>query len=116
MRLIPFTAICLFVASSAVADMDIGKPSPPLQMPQLHGAAIDLNQYTARVDHAIGAKMRMFGRYSQQTGLNPGFTGDASIIIPGPLNPGSGANHPVDRQFSLNYNQTIGSNLLFTGK
>jgi hypothetical protein len=74
--------------------------------------SINLNQFTARVDHTIGTKARLFGRYSQQTGLNPGFTGDASVILPGPLNPGSGANHPVDRQLSLNYNQTIGSSLV----
>jgi thiol-disulfide isomerase/thioredoxin len=49
MRLIPFTAICVFLASNAVAGMDIGKPSPPLQLQQLHGAAIDINQYKGKV-------------------------------------------------------------------
>jgi outer membrane receptor protein involved in Fe transport len=73
---------------------------------------IDLNQINSRVDQTIGTAARISGRYSQQTGVNPGFTGDASIILPGPMNPGSGPNHPVDRQLSLNYNQTARSNLV----
>jgi outer membrane receptor protein involved in Fe transport len=73
---------------------------------------VDLNQINSRVDHTIGTRARVSGRYSQQTGVNPGFTGDASIIIPGPMNPGTGPNHPVDRQLSLNYNQTARSNFV----
>jgi outer membrane receptor protein involved in Fe transport len=74
--------------------------------------SVDLNQFNTRIDHSIGTAARLSGRYSQQTGVNPGFTGDASTIIPGPMNPGTGANHPVDRQLSLNYSQTIGSSLV----
>jgi outer membrane receptor protein involved in Fe transport len=73
---------------------------------------VDLNQFNTRVDHSIGTSVRLSGRYSQQTGVNPGFTGDASTIIPGPMNPGTGPNHPVDRQLSLNYSQTVGSSLV----
>jgi outer membrane receptor protein involved in Fe transport len=73
---------------------------------------VDLNQFNARVDQSIGTSVRLSGRYSQQTGVNPGFTGDASIIIPGPLNPGTGPNHPVDRQLSVSYTQTVGPNLV----
>src|SRR5262249_28029367 len=76
------------------------------------GADIDLNQFNTRIDHNIGTAARLSGRYSQQTGVNPGFTGDAAPIIPGPLNPGTGPNPPVDRQLSLNYNQTVRSNVL----
>ena len=70
---------------------------------------IDLNQFNTRVDQSFTTAVRLAGRYSQQTGVNPGFTGDASTIIPGPLNPGTGPNHPVDRQLALTYTQTIGS-------
>ena len=73
---------------------------------------VDLNQYNTRIDQNVGQAARVSGRYSQQTGANPGFTGDASIIIPGPMNPGTGPNHPVDRQLSVNYNQTIGSRVV----
>jgi outer membrane receptor protein involved in Fe transport len=73
---------------------------------------VDLNQFNTRVDHSLGTAVRLSGRYSQQTGVNPGFTGDASTIIPGPMNPGTGPNHPIDRQVSLNYSQTIGSHVV----
>jgi thiol-disulfide isomerase/thioredoxin len=48
MRLIAFTTICVSLASIAVA-MDVGKPSPPLAIQQLHGPAIDLSQYKGKV-------------------------------------------------------------------
>jgi outer membrane receptor protein involved in Fe transport len=73
---------------------------------------VDLNQINSRVDQNIGTTVRLSGRYSQQTGVNPGFTGDASIIIPGLMNPGTGPNHPIDRQFSVNYNQTLRSTIV----
>lgn len=73
---------------------------------------VDLSQFNTRIDHSIGTAVRLSGRYSQQTGVNPGFTGDASIIIPGPMNPGTSPNHPVDRQLSLNFSQTVGSSLV----
>ncbi len=37
------------MASGAVAGMDVGKPSPPLVIPQLHGAAININQFKGKV-------------------------------------------------------------------
>jgi thiol-disulfide isomerase/thioredoxin len=48
MRLIPFTTMCVLLASSAVA-MDLGQPSPPISIQQLHGPAIDLSQYKGKV-------------------------------------------------------------------
>lgn len=49
MRLIPFAAICALLASTAFAAMDVGKPSPPLTINQLHGPALDIHQYRGKV-------------------------------------------------------------------
>ncbi|MBV8730598.1 MAG: TlpA family protein disulfide reductase [Acidobacteriia bacterium] len=48
MRLIPFTAICVSLVAAGFA-MDVGKPTPPLTIKQLHGAPIDINQYKGKV-------------------------------------------------------------------
>jgi thiol-disulfide isomerase/thioredoxin len=48
MRFLPYTAVCVLLASTAVA-MDVGKPSPPLTIQRLSGTAIDLNQYKGKV-------------------------------------------------------------------
>lgn len=68
---------------------------------------VSLNQFNGRVDHNLGSAIRLFGRYSQQTGSDANFTTDASTILPGPLNPGTSPNQPIDRQMALGYTHTF---------
>ena len=73
---------------------------------------VSLDQFTTRVDHNIGTRARIYGRFSQQTGTDANFTPDASDILPGALNPGTGANQPVDRQITVGSTQNFSSNVI----
>jgi hypothetical protein len=68
---------------------------------------VNTNQGTLRIDHNITENARIFGRYSLRTGTDATFTADAAEILPGVINPGTGANKPVNHQLVLGYNQTL---------
>ncbi|MDQ3040924.1 MAG: carboxypeptidase regulatory-like domain-containing protein, partial [Acidobacteriota bacterium] len=73
---------------------------------------VSLNQFTTRIDHNIGTRARIYGRFSQQTGSDANFTPDASQILPGALNPGTSPNQPVDRQITVGSTQNFSSNII----
>jgi hypothetical protein len=68
---------------------------------------VDTNQGTIRIDHNFNTNSRIFGRYSLRKGTDANFTPDASEILPGSLNPGTGANQPVNHQLAIGLNQTF---------
>lgn len=68
---------------------------------------VDTNQGTIRIDHNFTANARVFARYSLRKGTDATFTPDAAEILPGVINPGTGANQPVNHQLALGYNQSI---------
>src|SRR5215469_3385609 len=49
MRLIPITMVSVLLACTALADMEVGKPSPKLTIQRLSGAPIDLSQFKGKV-------------------------------------------------------------------
>lgn len=68
---------------------------------------VNTNQGTLRIDHNFTENARIFGRYSLRKGDDATFTPDASNILPGSLNPGTGANQPVNHQAAIGFNQTF---------
>ncbi len=68
---------------------------------------VNTNQGTIRIDHNFNENARVFGRYSLRKGTDATFTADAAEILPGVLNPGTGANQPVNHQLALGYNHTF---------
>ena len=73
---------------------------------------VSLNQLTTRLDHNIGTRARIYGRFSQQTGTDANFAADASQILPGALNPGTKPNEPVDRQITVGSTQNFSSTII----
>src|SRR5215469_2507349 len=49
MRLIHYTAMCVLLASTALAGMDVGTASPPLTIQRVNSAPIDISQYKGKV-------------------------------------------------------------------
>jgi hypothetical protein len=68
---------------------------------------VNTNQGTLRIDHNFNENSRLFGRYSLRQGTDATFTVDAAEILPGVINPGTGANQPVNHQLALGYNHTF---------
>ncbi len=68
---------------------------------------VDTNQGTLRVDHSFNDNARMYARYSLRKGTDATFTADAAEILPGVINPGTGANQPVNHQLAVGFNQTF---------
>ncbi|CAA9385771.1 MAG: Oar protein [uncultured Pyrinomonadaceae bacterium] len=68
---------------------------------------VNTNQGTLRVDHNFTDNARMYARYSLRKGTDATFTVDAAEILPGVLNPGTGANRPVNHQLAIGFNQSL---------